>query len=163
MKNYILEEKVINKKLRRMAFEIMENNPDAGELILVGIRENGSTIARNVQRLLAENSTIKTKLINLSLDKRHPTTILLDDSIDFNSKNIILIDDVSNSGKTMMYALKPFLESFPAKIETLVLVERTHKLFPVKSDYVGISLATTFQDHIYVEVDGERITGAYIE
>ena len=163
MTNYILEEKVINKKLRRMAFEIMENNPDAGELILVGIRENGSTIARNVQRLLAENSTIKTKLINLSLDKRHPTTILLDDPIDFNSKNIILIDDVSNSGKTMMYALKPFLESFPAKIETLVLVERTHKLFPVKSDYVGISLATTFQDHIYVEVDGERITGAYIE
>lgn len=163
MKNYIMDETVISKKLHRMAFEILENNLDTEELILVGIRENGSVIARNVQKLLAENSAIKTKLINLSLDKRHPTTITLEDPIDFNSKKIILIDDVSNSGKTMMYALKPFLESFPAKIETLVLVERTHKLFPVKSDYVGFSLATTFQDHIYVEVEGERITGAYIE
>ena len=163
MKNYIMDETVISKKLHRMAFEILENNLDAEELILVGIRENGSVIARNVQKLLAENSAIKTKLINLSLDKRHPTTITLEGPIDFNSKKIILIDDVSNSGKTMMYALKPFLESFPAKIETLVLVERTHKLFPVKSDYVGFSLATTFQDHIYVEVEGERITGAYIE
>lgn len=163
MKNYIMDETVISKKLHRMAFEILENNLEAEELILVGIRENGSVIARNVQNLLAENSAIKTRLINLSLDKRHPTTITLEDPMDFNSKKIILIDDVSNSGKTMMYALKPFLESFPAKIETLVLVERTHKLFPVKSDYVGFSLATTFQDHIYVEVEGERITGAYIE
>jgi pyrimidine operon attenuation protein/uracil phosphoribosyltransferase len=76
---------------------------------------------------------------------------------------IILIDDVASSGKTMLYALKPFLEMQPKKIETLVLVERTHKTFPVKVDYVGLSVATTLQEHIYVEVTEGEITGAYMD
>jgi pyrimidine operon attenuation protein/uracil phosphoribosyltransferase len=76
---------------------------------------------------------------------------------------VILIDDVSNSGKTLLYAIKPFLNSSPKKIQTLVLVERSHNLFPVKPDYVGLSVATTLQEHIYVEVDKGRVKGAWLE
>jgi len=74
----------------------------------------------------------------------------------------VLIDDVANSGKTLLYALKPLLEFYPRTIQTLVLVERMYKLYPVKPDYVGISVATTPENHIEVEVVDGQITGAYV-
>jgi pyrimidine operon attenuation protein/uracil phosphoribosyltransferase len=162
-KNYILDEQRANMKLERMAFEILENNVDESELLIIGVRENGSVIARNVEKLLQSISKIPTRLIHLSLDKRHPKEISLSEQIDFNNKVIILVDDVANSGKTMLYAMKPFLDAHPKKIQTLVLVERTHKAFPVNTDYVGVSVATTFQEHIYVEVEGEVVKGAWME
>jgi len=147
----------------RMAYEILENNYEENELILAGIRESGSVIARNIQHLLHEIKDISTELLMISLDKKFPEDVLLSRSTSFENKVVILIDDVSNSGKTLMYALKPFLSSYPKKIQTLVLVERTHKAFPVKPDYVGLSVATTLQEHIYVEVDGDIVKGAWLE
>ena len=161
-KKYILNQAVAEQKMRRMALEIIENNHDEQELILAGIRESGSVVARNVQRMIAEISSVKTQLLTISLDKRQPKEILLSQSFDFNNKVIIIIDDVANSGKTLLYALKPFLEYYPKKIQSLVLVERSHNSFPVHSDYAGLSIATTLQEHIYVEVDGDNVTGAYL-
>ena len=162
-KNYILSKEVAEKKMRRMAFEILENNTDEKEIILAGIRESGSVVARVIQKMLGEISSIKTELITITLDKKHPTDVSLSKKIDFNNKAIILIDDVSNSGKTLLYALKPFIDSHPKKIQTLVLVERTHTSFPVRPDYVGLSIATTIQEHIFVEVKNEEVIGAYLE
>ena len=161
-KNYILDAQVAEKKLRRMALEIIENNLDEPELILVGIRENGSVVARTIQRMIAEIADIKTELISISLDKRLPKDITLSQTFDFNNKVIIIIDDVANSGRTLLYALKPFLDYHPKKIQSLVLVERSHNSFPVHSDYVGLSIATTLQEHIHVEVEGDKIMGAYL-
>ncbi|MEO7490269.1 MAG: phosphoribosyltransferase family protein, partial [Ferruginibacter sp.] len=84
-------------------------------------------------------------------------------AMDFNGKIILLIDDVANSGKAMLYALKPFLETHPKKIQTLALVERTHKSFPIDLDYVGLSFSTTLDEHIYVEVEGTDVVGAWME
>jgi len=162
-KNYILDQAVAEKKLRRMALEIIENNADEKELILAGIRESGSVVARNIQELIKEFSDIKTVLLTLSLDKREPKEIQLSQSMDFNGKVIIIVDDVANSGKTLLYALRPFLEYQPKKIQTLVLVERSHNSFPVRPDYVGTSISTTLQEHIFVEVNEERVLGAYLE
>ena len=161
-KKYILNKEVVEKKLRRMAFEILENNIDEKEIILAGIRESGSVVAKVIQKMLGEISAIKTELITITLDKNEPTNVSLNKSFDFNGKVIIVIDDVSNSGKTLLYALKPFIDSHPKKIQTLVLVERTHTSFPVRPDYVGLSIATTLQEHIFVEVKGEEVTGAYL-
>jgi pyrimidine operon attenuation protein / uracil phosphoribosyltransferase len=161
-KKYILNEAIAEQKMRRMALEIIENNHDEPELILAGIRESGSVVARNIQKMIAEISPVKTELISLSLDKRQPREIVLSKPIDFTNKVIIIIDDVANSGKTLLYALKPFLEYYPKKIQSLVLVERSHNSFPVHSDYAGLSLATTLQEHIYVEVEGDKIKGAYL-
>ena len=163
MKNYILTKEVAGNKLRRMAYEILENNFEESHLILAGIRESGSVIARNIQALILEIGKVNTQLITVSLDKKQPREVELSEQIDFNGKVIILIDDVSNSGKTLSFALKPFLSFQPKKIQTLVLVERSHKLFPVQSDYVGLSVANTLQEHIYVEVEGEVVTGAYLQ
>lgn len=162
-KNYILDQSTASRKLQRMAYEIVENNLDEKEILLVGIRENGSVIAENIQQLLREISSIGTELIQLSLDKRVPAEIKLSREQDFNNRVIIIVDDVANSGRTMLYAIKPFLSYQPKKIQTLVMVERTHKAFPVNSDYVGISVGTTLQEHIYVEVDGQVVKGAWME
>ena len=162
-KNYILSKEVIAKKLRRMAYEILENNIDEKELILAGIRESGSVLARVIQKMFGEISSIKTELITITLDKKQPADVSLSKTFDFSGKVIIVIDDVSNSGKTLLYALKPFIEFHPKKIQTLVLVERTHTSFPVRPDYVGLSLATTIQEHIFVEVSGDSISGAYLQ
>src|SRR4249919_1962926 len=161
-KKYILSKEVVEKKLQRMAYEILENNIDEKEIILAGIRESGSVVAKVIQQMLGKISTIKTELITITLDKKEPTDVSLSRSIELNGKVIILIDDVSNSGKTLLYALKPFIEFHPKKIQTLVLVERTHTSFPVRPDYVGLSIATTLQEHIFVEVNGEEVTGAYL-
>ena len=162
-KNYILDEETTGRKLRRMAYEISQNNIDEREIILAGIEENGVVIAKQIQNMLAEISDYKTHLINISLNKRNPTEIRLSENTDFNNKVIIIVDDVANSGKTLLFALKPFLEFHPKKIQILVLVERTHKAFSIKPDYVGISLSTTIQEHIFVEVQGDKVMGAWME
>jgi pyrimidine operon attenuation protein / uracil phosphoribosyltransferase len=162
-KNYILTQEVAAKKMQRMAYEILENNESEQGIILAGIRESGSVVARNIQRLLHEISNISTEFITVTLDKKMPAEVLLSKEVSAGNKVIIIIDDVANSGKTLLYALKPFLDFHPKKIQSLVLVERTHKAFPVKPDYVGLSVATTLQEHIYVEVDGEIIKGAWLE
>ncbi len=161
-KNYILDEVIAAKKLRRMALEIIEQNADEAELILVGVDENGSVIARNILAMIRSLSAINASLITLSLDKRNPGRVELSEYPDFNDKVIIVIDDVANSGKTLLYALKPFLDSHPRKIQTLILVERSHNSYPVRPDYTGLSIASTLQEHIYVEVEGETVKGAYL-
>ncbi len=162
-KNYILNEEVAQKKLLRMAYEVLENNFDEEEILLAGIRESGSVVARNIQKLLGSISNIKIDIITVTLDKKFPEEVTFSKQISFDGKPVILIDDVSNTGRTLLYALKPFLSFHPKKIQTLVLVERTHKIFPVKPYYVGLSVATTLQEHIYVEVDGEHVKGAWLE
>ena len=162
-KNYILSPEVAAKKLRRMAFEILENNFGETGFILAGIRESGTAIAQTIQNILKEISGLHTELITVSLDKKNPKEVTINGQLNFQDQVIILIDDVSNSGKTLLYAIKPFLDSNPKKIQTLVLVERSHNTFPVKPDYVGLSVATTLQEHIYVEVEQGRVKGAWLE
>ncbi len=146
-----------------MAYEILENNFGEKDFILAGIRENGTVIARNIQSLLKEISDFSTELVTVNLDKNKPQVVSLNKQLSLTNKIILLIDDVCSSGKTMLYALKPFLETDLKKIQTLVLVERSHNAFPVKPDYVGLSLATTLQEHIFVEVAGDRVKGAWLE
>jgi len=161
-KKYILSKEEVSRKIKRLAYEIAERNFGEDEIYLVGIRDQGYYLAKLLVEELRGISSMQTQLISVTLDKRSPNEIILDPVLDFNVKNILLVDDVASSGKTMLYALKPFLEFHPGKIETLVLVERTHKQFPVKVDYVGLSVATTLEEHIFVEVVDGEIVGAYM-
>jgi pyrimidine operon attenuation protein/uracil phosphoribosyltransferase len=165
MKNYILTQQVAEKKLRRMAYEILEHNAGEKQLILAGIRGSGSVIARNIQQQLREiaGDRLTTRLITIALDKKQPGAVSVSEPLPFDDQVIIVIDDVANSGRTLLYAMKPFLEFHPRKIESLVLVERTHKAFPVQPDYTGLSLSTTLQEHIYVEVEDDQVRGAWLE
>ena len=161
-KNKILSRQTAEKKLRRMALEVAEKNYGKNHLILIGIKDNGSVIARKIAAYLEETGISQITVIDLSINKKNPGTITLSEPIDFNNKVIILIDDVANSGRTMLYALKPLLEQLPQKIQTLALVERTHKQFPIAVDFVGISVSTTLQENIVVEIEENEITGAWM-
>lgn len=162
-KNYILDQPVAEKKLRRIALEIVENNLDEKGIILAGIRESGSVVAKCIQQILSEISSLQTEVISIALDKKEPKEVTLSKKMNFNDKVVIVVDDVANSGKTLLYAMKPFLEFQPKKIQTLILVSRSHNSFPVHPDYVGLSIATTLQEHIYVEVSSDKVLGAYLE
>jgi pyrimidine operon attenuation protein/uracil phosphoribosyltransferase len=162
-KKYILTKEVAAQKLRRLALEIIENNPDEKEIVLAGIQGSGTVVAACIKKNMEELSLLKIKLLTLTLDKKIPGEVELSDPLDFNNRTVVLVDDVANSGKTILYALKPFLTYHPRSIQAAVLVERTHTLFPVKADYVGLSVASTVQEHIYVEVNDTEVLGAYLQ
>lgn len=159
----ILSAEVADKKLRRMALQVVEENYTETQLVLIGIKNKGSVIAEKISQYIKEVFTGEIVLLELSMDKKNPLTINLDTDMDFTGKTIVLIDDVANSGRTMLYALKPILQQLPKKIQTLALVERTHKTFPVDVDYVGFSVSTTLDEHILVEVENGKVTGAWLD
>ena len=145
-----------------MALEIAERNEGVNEIIIIGIKENGIFIAKKIEEYLRLNFSGAVKTIALSLNKKNPDAFLLSEEISLNNKVILLVDDVANSGKTMLYALKPLLQQHPTQIQTLALVERTHKLFPVALNYVGLSVSTTAEENIVVTVLDGEVTGASI-
>jgi pyrimidine operon attenuation protein / uracil phosphoribosyltransferase len=162
-KKYIFNKEVAAQKLNRLALEIAEHlQGDGAELIIIGIKESGIVIAGKIGLLVQNYLPNQVTIISAELNKDHPSEVTLSQSIDFTDKNVIVVDDVANSGKTLLYVMQPLLQYHPKRIQVLVLVERMHKLFPVKPDYVGLSLATTLQDFIKVEVKDGEIEGAYI-
>jgi pyrimidine operon attenuation protein / uracil phosphoribosyltransferase len=161
-KTNILEEDAVKRKIKRMALEVAEQNAGEKELLIAGIVGNGVTVANSIANELKKMSDASITVVTIQLNKRELVDVTLDPQIDINNKVIIIVDDVANTGKTMFYALKPFLHSSPKKIQTLALVERSHKQFPIQTDYTGLSIATTLQEHISVETEGERITGAWL-
>ena len=161
-KKQIMTAEVANRKLRRMALQVVEQNYNASQLILIGIKAHGTVIAEKIRQYLKEVFTGEVLVLELSMDKKNPLEISLSADMDFNNKTIVLIDDVANSGRTMLYALKPLLQQLPQKIQTLALVERTHKTFPVDVDYVGFSISTTTDEHIVVEVADGEVTGVWM-
>ncbi len=163
-KNYILTKEVAEKKMQRMALEVAEQlNDDDNPIVLIGIKESGMVIAEKIHQLLLPLLADKNvKVISCTINKKSPNEVTLSEGLDFTGMNIIVVDDVTNSGRTLLYALKPLLDFHPKRIQTLSLVERMHKSFPVKMDYVGLSIATTLQDHIQVEVENGEVVGAYL-
>ena len=145
-----------------MALEVAEWNADTDELLLVGIWENGFHIAKKIHEHLSKVFNGRLQLLECRIDKKHPLNVQFSDSVDFNGRSVLLIDDVANSGRTMLYALKPLLQQLPRQIETLALVERTHKKFPLHVDYIGLSVSTSPNENIVVEVNEGEILGAYM-
>jgi len=162
-KTLILEPEQIKQKISRMAYEIAEENYDEKVIYLIGIKDQGYYIAESIAKVLKKISTIKPSLAALELDKKNPHLTnhrLGVDINELNNKVVILIDDVANTGKTLTYAIKPLLNILPKKISIAVLVDRKHKTFPISADHVGLSLSTTMQEHITVELS--KKVGVYL-
>lgn len=161
-RNCILNAETAQRKMRRMAFQVAENNEGEAALVIAGIAGNGWVVARNLVRELQQILSIPIHLVQVQLNKKQPLEVTIEPTLDFNRQNIIVVDDVANTGKTLLYAIKPLLQFEPRTIQTLVLVERSHKLFSIQPDYVGLSITTTLQEHITVETENEVITGAWL-
>lgn len=161
-RKYILSADKAMMKLRRMAYEVIERNNTEQQLFLAGIKGNGLDIAVILKSILDEISTFNVVLLPINIDKQNPLVCQLENTTELQDKVVIVVDDVVNSGKTLLYSLLPLLKASPKKIETLTLVERSYKTHPIHVDYVGIALATTFHDHIIVEVNDGQLGGAYL-
>ena len=150
----ILSHEDIQQKIKRMAYEILENNYDEKELYIIGIKDRGYVFAEKIFKNLKEISQLKIHLHSISLDKKKPVEEKMEYDFDpqiLNNKSVILADDVGNTGRTLCYALQPLLTHLPKKIETIVLIDRKHKSFPISADYVGLRLSTTMKEHVLVE------------
>ncbi|HTF80854.1 MAG TPA: phosphoribosyltransferase family protein [Cytophagales bacterium] len=152
-------------KISRIAFEIFENNFQEDEIIIAGIYDKGFQFAELLVAELHKMCDIRVSLIKVSLDKSAPlqSQIELDCSLEFiKNKSIVLCDDVMNSGRTMAYSLKPFLNQEIKKLQTAVIVDREHKTFPISADYVGYRVSTTLKETIAVVLDNAEAVGVYM-
>jgi pyrimidine operon attenuation protein/uracil phosphoribosyltransferase len=162
----ILNQSQIKQKIRRLSFEILEHNYDEKQLILGGINNNGMHFAKMLQKDLQKISDLDFKLMHITLNPAQPLADPIEIDLpakEVKNKVVIIIDDVANTGRTIFFAMKPLMESLPRKIEAAVLVDRTHKSFPIKVDYVGLSLATTLKDHIDVQLKGFEEMAVYLD
>ena len=160
----ILDKDKIFQKIRRLAYHIYENNSQENEIVFAGVQESGFVLAQLVGQEFSKISPIPLRMVGISLDKFMPlqTDIVLDCELRFlENKTIILFDDVMNTGRTIAYSLKPFLNMPIKKLQTLVLVNRGHSVFPISADYVGYDLNTTINQHVTVLLKDENF-GVYL-
>ena len=151
----ILNAVQIQQKLNRLAYEVYENNFSEKEILIAGIAGNGYMVAKRLEEILKKISPIKTTLGKITLNKENPLSTEPEMDFtekDFKNRSVILVDDVLNSGKTLIYGVKVFLDKPVKKLNTVVLVDRSHTRFPVKADFVGLSLSTTLQEHIVADL-----------
>lgn len=148
----ILDHKAIEHKTRRIAYQIYESNVAENEVILAGIADNGYKFAERLSQLLSEIAPFKTTLCKVTMDKKNPlgTVQTSLDATLYENKSVVLIDDVLNSGTTLVYGVKHFLDVPLKQFKTAVLVNRNHKKFPVKADFKGISLSTSLNESVKV-------------
>ena len=162
----ILEHWQIQQKIKRLAYEVLERNYGEREIVLAGINNNGMNFA---ELLLAELHAISDKNIVLTHIRINPASpaqnpiVLEMPPEDLQDKVVIIVDDVANTGRTIFYAIKPILDVLPKKVEVAVLVDRTHKSFPIRVDYIGLSLATTLLQDIQVEISGAEDWAVYLK
>jgi pyrimidine operon attenuation protein/uracil phosphoribosyltransferase len=161
-KTQILDKESVTRKIARMALEVAEQNIGEQTLVIAGIAGNGEVVANCIARELQKIVSLTAEVVTISLNKKEPDIVTISPTILLNHKVVLIVDDVADTGRTMFYALKPFLSARPKRLQTAVLVERSHKQFPIQTDYTGLSIATTLQEHIAVETEGEEITGAWL-
>ena len=152
IQNKILNHDQIVHKIKRMAYQIYETFVDEDEIIIAGIENDGLKFAKKIHLALSDISDIKITLCAVKVDKENLLnpikTSLTED--EYKNKALVLVDDVLNSGGTLIYAVKHFLNVPLTKFKTAVLVDRNHKRYPIKADFKGISLSTSLQEHVIV-------------
>ncbi|MEO1518626.1 MAG: phosphoribosyltransferase family protein [Bacteroidota bacterium] len=157
----LLDQQQIQQKIIRLAHQILEQNFEEKELILAGINNNGTAFAQMIYDQLVKLTKIPIRLVRIRLSPADPlsTDINLElPAEDVHGKVIIIVDDVANTGRTIFYAMKPLLDVVPKKVEVAVLVDRKHKSFPIRVDYMGLSLATTLQENIDVKLKAKQMS-----
>ncbi|TDS17120.1 pyrimidine operon attenuation protein/uracil phosphoribosyltransferase [Maribacter caenipelagi] len=156
MQQTILSHLQIQHKIERIAYQIYEANVSEEEIIIAGIDGGGLQFAKKIVAKLKKITEAKIVLCKLSMDKKDPlssgvTTSLPDN--EFINKSVVIVDDVLNSGTTLIYGVHHFLKTPLKQLKTAVLVNRNHKKYPVKADFKGISLSTSLQEHVNVHFE----------
>ncbi|MDQ6479492.1 phosphoribosyltransferase family protein [Dyadobacter sp. LHD-138] len=154
------------QKIRRIAFEIYEQNFEERSIILAGIAGEGYEFAKKLNQELRAISPLEVKLIELKFDKslNHQSEIHFDDqSVPVENQVVVVVDDVLNTGRTLAFALEPFLKVQMKKVQVAVIVDREHHKFPISADYVGYSLNTTISERVEVILSRPSEEGVYLK
>lgn len=156
--NLIFDEKKIRYCTKRIAYQIFESNIDNKEIFLVGISDNGTFFAKEIEKVLLNIAPLEIKTLKLKMDKKKPgNEISLDFKIkDLENKSIVIVDDVLNTGLVLAHALKFLLNVHFKQIKIAVLVNREHNKFPIKADFKGISLSTSVNETVEVNLRGKQ-------
>ncbi len=156
--NIILNHQQIAHKIKRIAYQIYETFVEEEEIVIAGISENGYVFAEKIAQALKEIAPIKVLLCEVFIDKKFPTKIITTSLSpkEYKDKGLILVDDVLNSGTTLVYGVKHFLDVPLKKFKTAVLVDRNHKKYPVKADFKGISLSTSLFENVHITFEKEN-------
>ena len=154
----ILDKNQIQQKITRMAFQIWEDNLEESSIVIAGIADYGYILAERLKRELEQISGIEVTLMKINLDKlsshlQAETDVLVEQC---SNKVVILVDDVLNSGRTLAYGLGVFLDIPLKKLRTAVLVNRSHRIFPITPDFTGLELATVIKEHVDVLLNGNH-------
>ncbi len=150
--NIILNHQEIEFKIKRIAYQIYETFIDEKEIVIAGIQGNGSVFANKIASELKNISPIEVILCEVHIDKKNPS-LPITTSInknEYQNKGLVLVDDVLNSGTTLIYGVRHFLDVDLNKFKTAVLIDRNHKKYPIKADFKGISLSTSLLEHVQV-------------
>jgi len=150
--NTILNNQEIEHKITRIAYQIYETFVDEEVIVIAGIANNGFVFAKKIATALEKISTLKVSLCEVFIDKQNPTSPITTSLTkeEYQNKGLVLVDDVLNSGTTLVYGVRHFLDVPLTKFKTAVLVDRNHKKYPVKADFKGISLSTSLLEHVQV-------------
>ena len=161
--NIIMDKEDIQRTINRIAHQIYENNINEKNLIVTGIVKNGLTLANRIIIELNRIGCLNVQLIEIIINKKNPRNkVLMTKNLDFcEGKSVAIVDDVLNTGSTLIYAVNYFLQIPVKQIDTAVMVNRNHKKFPVKANFKGISLSTSLNDHVKVILDGKE-SGIYL-
>ncbi len=163
-KTLLLNPTQIAQRIDRIAYQIYEDNAsNGGEVVMIGIHGNGYQLAERLLEKIHGICELKPRLVRLRIDKNNPVGKEVELSCpieELTGKSIVLIDDVLNSGKTLMYGLRAILKVDTLKIRTVLLVDRDHRRYPIMADFVGMTLSTTFQDHVSLEFGKDE--GVYL-
>ncbi|WP_394760030.1 phosphoribosyltransferase domain-containing protein [Flavobacterium sp.] len=162
--NQILNHQEIEFKIKRIAYQIYETFIDEEEIVIAGIQGNGTIFASKIALALKTISPIKVILCDVCIDKKNPTTAITTSipKNEYTNKGLVLVDDVLNSGTTLIYGVRHFLDVTLKKFKTAVLIDRNHKKYPIKADFKGISLSTSLLEHVQV-VFNENQDSAFLE
>ncbi|MBT8255181.1 MAG: phosphoribosyltransferase [Bacteroidia bacterium] len=156
----ILDNRQINHKLKRMAYQVYETNVNETEVVIAGIMENGFKLARKLRTEVERISPLSVTLCEVKIDKKNPTAPV-STSLELSAiknKSLILVDDVLSTGTTLIYGVKYFLDIPLKQFKTAVLVDRNHKKYPVKADFKGISLSTSLNENVAVVFEKNSCT-----
>ena len=163
MKKQVLDFEKISRICGRLAYQILENNINEDEILLVGIKEKGYEIAKIIEQKLKDITSSKVHLKSITIDKKNPNQISeVDINFDLMPKSVYLVDDVLNTGKTLMFAVNSLLKYDFDLIKTLVLIDRNHKRFPVKVDFKGISLSTNLDDTVKLISENKNLEAVLV-
>lgn len=157
METTVLHTAQLEQKIVRIAHEIMEHSFEEVKLVIVGIAGNGLVLANRIAEVIRLNSTQELEVVQLQLDKDNPlgSPINLGMQLqELDGQTVVLVDDVINSGRTMQYALMKILERPVKSVKTVALVDRLHRRFPIRADFVGVTLSTTLKDRVEVTFEG---------